>query len=132
MGTIHELTLDTDDGTFDEITHPQFAFVKEEAGALGRYCSFCCPGARKTKYTVYEGTDTTGKIICVHEKGYTCPMPGFMPPHPCLRLPWCCCLPHLKTRDQHGLMLGSSLYKVRFYNFLCTVPQFRVRKYDTK
>lgn len=91
------------------VSDTQLAYLKEEAGFIGRCYSPLCPAARPTKYTMYAaGGD--GEILATYEKGPTCTNAICLLPHPALKLPWCCCLPYLTVRDADGTVLGHSRY----------------------
>jgi len=100
-------------------------YIAEDAGKCARWSGCCCPGAKATTWRVHDGSDATGRVIMTHEKGTTCShcpaifgMGGEM-----IRIPCCCCLSYLETKDQHGNTLGTTKYICDM--FLC-VPKFDV------
>jgi len=102
----------------------------ENASWCGRCNSCYAPGFRGTNYNVYQGeitpeTAAQGKVILTHSKetscGSTCYM-GTCNDVP-LRVPMCCCLPYLATKDPSGAILGTTKYVCDAY--LC-VPRFSI------
>lgn len=117
--TLHTFVDEYKDG--DQV--PQIGFIKEKATFCGRTCSFVYPGARQTTYTVHAGTDASGPVMFTHEKSCSCSHCPWIPPHPACRVPWCCCLPYLETKDADGKLLGSTTYKCDCCLF---VPKFDI------
>lgn len=100
-------------------------YIKENAGFLGRCLSCVFPGAKKTVWTVHVGGDESGPVLMTHEKEMTCShCPAvFVSDSEILRIPMCCCLPYLTTRDAAGRVLGTSKYICDMWLF---VPKFDV------
>lgn len=96
----------------EDMQLPTKMFVKEEATFCGRTWSNCYPACRQTKYTVYDGEDESKPVIFTHEKKTTCshcPLVMYTDNGP-VRIPMCCCLPYLETKDAGGELLGTSRY----------------------
>lgn len=108
--------------------------VLETASYCGRTCSFCAPGSRSTTYRMYPGQiNVSGDagavfgspIVMSHEKEGTfgadcllcCSNDGN------IRVPCCCNLPYLTTKDGEGNVLGVTRYVC---NICCLVPRFSV------
>lgn len=104
---------------------PATWFIAENAGFCGRCLGCLFPGAKATTWSVHEGGDATGRVIMTHSKGTTCShCPAVFAQHgEILRIPCCCCLPYLETKDQHGNKLGTTRYVCD--QWLC-VPKFDV------
>eukprot|EP00238_Polyblepharides_amylifera_P013325 CAMPEP_0196582096 /NCGR_PEP_ID=MMETSP1081-20130531/37462_1 /TAXON_ID=36882 /ORGANISM="Pyramimonas amylifera, Strain CCMP720" /LENGTH=272 /DNA_ID=CAMNT_0041902573 /DNA_START=114 /DNA_END=932 /DNA_ORIENTATION=- len=106
-------------------------WIQENASYCGRTCSFCMPGGRATTYKVFQGIPGpepdkhAGTPIMTHEKGTTCgtnlfifALEGIS-----VRIPMCCNLPHLTTKDSSGKTLGKTQYLCDHCIF---VPKFSV------
>lgn len=101
-------------------------YIKENAGFLGRCVACLFPGAKKTVWTVHEGSDESGPVLMTHEKEMSCshcPAVFLTDALEILRIPMCCCLPYLVTRDAAGTVLGTSKYTCDQWLF---VPKFDV------
>lgn len=101
-------------------------YIREEAGFFGRCMSCWCPGARKTKWTVREGTAPDAPVLMTHEKAMTnshCPVVCIGDNGDLVRCPCCCFLPYLTTFDAEGRELGTTKY-------MCNVPFCLVPKLD--
>jgi len=100
----------------DELYHQMT--ILEDSRYCGRAWSFCNPGCRPTKYIVHRGRLKISEIpsgsldyplVMTHEKG--CSIGHDFPCiHPALRLPCCCDLPYLFTRDEKGNLVGKTQY----------------------
>lgn len=119
---------------------------------MGRTCSACAPGARKTKHTVHSGRipqalveeeqasgccckiqwgdhsdewaginpEYFGPVIFTHEKERT---NGSFAGIGDKKIPCCCWLPYLETKDASGRLIGKTQYVCDAY--LC-VPKYDV------
>jgi hypothetical protein len=98
--------------------------ILENASWFGRCMSFCMPGSRETTWTQYKGTvDRQGdqlvtpdgskpEVLMTHSKPRTNGVNVFL----CqgdggqLRVPCCCDLPYLETKDPSGRTMGTTRY----------------------
>jgi len=127
-------------------------WIAEESSLLGRACSACVPGARKTKYTTHSGPipdslrkeegelgcckiqwgpmadafgaidpSTLGEVMFTHEKEWTNGVTAGLGD---MRVPCCCNLPYLETKDTKGKVLGKTEYVCDMCLF---VPKFDVK-----
>lgn len=114
--------------------------ISEEASRCGRTCSFCMPGHRATKYTVRAGLydeenpgTQSNRVLYTHEKDTTCGTNVFIAftDGGQLRIPMCCNLPYLETKDANGAKLGRTQYICDACLF---VPKFHIsnRNGETK
>lgn len=73
-------------------------------------CAFCFPGSRATTYeVVHTGASASCQVLFSHQKDLTCSVcPSIIPCLCCVKIPWCCCLPYLTTKDENGHVLGST------------------------
>jgi hypothetical protein len=108
---------------------PTMAFVQEDAPYCGRCWSCELPGFRSTTYTIYGGPGTEegqgqGPPVMIHSKGCTCPVTFtlYLEDNE-VRLPCCCNLPYLDTKDASGTALGKTEYLCDHCLF---VPKFGV------
>ena len=100
-------------------------FIEEQATWFGRTCSFCLPGWRKTNYLMHKGADENGEVKFTHEKGWTCGQNMFLwsGDGGNVRVPCCCFLPNLTTKDVNGNVIGSTKYICDTFLF---VPRFDI------
>jgi hypothetical protein len=127
---VHDLP-DPDSFTGYSESLPLKLAIKEDAPYVGRCCSFCSPGCRETKYSVTQHDffdnldDPQGSLVMTHEKGVTCGVNVLvaMGDGGQLRIPMCCDLPKLETKDPQGKLLGVSRYDCDA--FLC-VPKYSI------
>ena len=98
---------------------PTLMSISEDASKCGRTCSFCMPGYRATKYTVRAGEydeknpgTRSNRVLYTHEKDETCGTNVFIAftDGGQLRIPMCCNLPYLETKDANGAKLGRTQY----------------------
>ncbi|CAD7965710.1 unnamed protein product [Amoebophrya sp. A120] len=113
---------------------PEIMFAKESAGCFIRCLSHFAPGFRETSYDQWcgaysEKTESERpkqpEVFLKHEKkctnGVSClVMEGDGGP---LRVPCCCMLPYLETKDVNGVVLGKTQYLCDRYLF---VPKYDV------
>jgi hypothetical protein len=102
----------------------------ETATCCGRCWSFKAPGFRGTKYNVYKGdltpeTTAGATVLFTHEKETTCGSNFLLytGEEAGVRVPCCCCLPYLETKDTAGATLGVSRYVCDMF---CFVPKFAI------
>mmetsp|Transcript_23935 Transcript_23935/g.65228 ORF Transcript_23935/g.65228 Transcript_23935/m.65228 type:complete len:278 (-) Transcript_23935:226-1059(-) len=102
---------------------PVIGNMKEDAPYVGRCCSYCYPGARKTTYEVRAGDSQTGQVLFKHEKAWTLPSCCLLIVSDSgpVRVPCCCCLPYIETTDASGNLLGRSQY---ICDMCCFVPKY--------
>lgn len=101
------------------------AFVKEEATWCGRCYSCMAPGSRATTLTYHAGGDTSGQVLFSHTKGCTNGQNQWIAQGDGgpVRIPCCCFLPYLVTRDPSSTIIGKSMYQCDACLF---VPKYRV------
>uniref|UniRef100_A0A7S2F655 Phospholipid scramblase n=1 Tax=Alexandrium andersonii TaxID=327968 RepID=A0A7S2F655_9DINO len=97
-------------GVSDQL--PVMASMWESSPYVGRCCSYCYPGFRKTTWEVRGGASETGPVLFKHEKNWTMPSCFllWLSDSGPVRLPCCCCLPYVETVDNQGRLLGRSQY----------------------
>lgn len=103
--------------------------IFESATWCGRTCSFCVPGARSTIYRMYQGDVqnipeqlVNQPVLLTHEKDATCGSNMFLfsgQDGGQVRIPCCCCLPYLTTRDSDGHILGTTKQVCNPCIFVC-------------
>jgi len=120
---IHWVLHNYDDNWNPGDTPEVIGNITEKAPYIGRCCSYCYPGFRNTVYEVREGQRKEGNPLFTHEKGWTLPSCCLIvvSDNGPVRVPCCCCLPYLETKDSHGTKIGTSRYVCDA--FLC-VPKF--------
>lgn len=110
---------------------PTIGFIQEDAGYCGRCWSCSNPGCRQTKYSVHGGASQEdkgkigqGPVLMTHEKGYTCPVTTVLYVEDNeVRVPCCCCLPYLDTKNKEGQKIGETKY---LCDACLLVPKFGV------
>jgi len=106
-------------------------YIMEDAPYCGRVLSCAAPGGRPTVYNVHSGGipgpgAAPGPLLFTHRKNWTFgqnQLLGCDPNGNQVRIPCCCCLPYLETRDADGRHLGTSRYVCDECLF---VPKFKV------
>jgi hypothetical protein len=100
--------------------------AKEDAPYVGRCFSWCSPGSRKTTYTTYLGDEGgNGEMVMTHSKETSCGQNIVYGCERGQRIPCCCFLPYMVTKDANGTVLGKSEYLCDLCLF---VPKFRTLK----
>ena len=92
---------------------PVILYEEEEAPSWGRCYSWVAPGSRPTVFKTHAGADASGPIMMTHSKGCTngvTQIIGVDNNGGIIRVPCCCCLPYLETKDMEGNLLGRSEY----------------------
>lgn len=101
-------------------TLPTLMYVREDAPWCGRCMSHQNPGARPTVWRTYSGLmpeggageDREEDLLFTHSKPWTCPTDVCIAAGDGgeLRVPCCCNLPYLETKDRDDRLLGISKY----------------------
>eukprot|EP00282_Hemiselmis_andersenii_P001167 CAMPEP_0114147856 /NCGR_PEP_ID=MMETSP0043_2-20121206/21327_1 /TAXON_ID=464988 /ORGANISM="Hemiselmis andersenii, Strain CCMP644" /LENGTH=285 /DNA_ID=CAMNT_0001242417 /DNA_START=64 /DNA_END=921 /DNA_ORIENTATION=- len=128
---IHWIVTPYDPNWAHDKPYPTIASVSEVGSTwCGRCCSFNAPGFRKTKYEVRAGiydeeAPNGAPVLWTHEKAETCGANVYLGQTDSgqLRVPCCCNLPYLVTKDANGAQLGKTQYLCDACLF---VPKFSV------
>lgn len=130
--TVHDFR---DEPKLDDSLAVKYSLI-ESATQCGRTCAFCAPGSRAITYRLYEGdvapSDSQSLInkpvLLTHEKNATCCSNLFIilgQNGNQVRIPCCCNLPYLITKDANGQVLGTTK---QVCNPCCCVYKYALEK----